>query len=265
MALSVREREPGEWVAPKWLLRLASLAGFAAIWETAGRWRENLLLPTFTATVDALVTLIGDRAFWEAVALSNLALVIGFTAAAILGVTMGLAIGSSVRVEAYADPWLDVLLILPLAALAPIFIMVFGVGLQSRAVVVCAFALPLVLVNTAAGLSEQRPTLVDMARAFGASRVQIWSRILLPCALPAILAGLRTGLGRALTGMVVAELLIVAAGIGRLILEFQSNFDAASVYAVVTVVMAEAVCLTRGAARVERRLAFWKLGSAWHD
>jgi NitT/TauT family transport system permease protein len=83
--------------------------------------------------------------------------------------------------------------------------------------------------------------------------------------MPAILAGLRMGLGRALTGMIVAELLVVAAGIGRLILEFQSNFDAASVYAVVTVVMIEAVLLTRGAARLERRLVFWSLGSAWHD
>lgn len=237
----------------------------ALVWEVAGRAGQSMLMPTCTGMLHALVRLVREPGFWQAVLVSNTALLLGFTAAAIMGVVVGLAIGASARVEAYADPWLDILLILPLAALGPIFIMVFGVGLLARAVVVCAFALPVIIVNAAAGVHERRKLLVEMAQAFGASRVQIWQRILLRSALPAILAGLRMGLGRALTGMIIAELLVVAAGIGRLILEFQSNFDAASVYAVVTVVMIEAVGLTRAAARLERRLAFWSLGSAWHD
>jgi NitT/TauT family transport system permease protein len=249
----------------KWVLRAASVATFAFVWEISGRVGASLLMPSFTGMLTALARLAGERSFWEAFVVSNVALVVGFAGAAVLGVTLGLAIGTSPRVEAYTDPWLDILLILPLAALGPIFIMVFGVGLMARAVVVLAFALPVILVSAAAGMHERRRALVDMAEAFGASRFQIWRHVLLRSSLPAILAGLRMGLGRALTGMIVAELLVVAAGIGRLILEFQSNFDAASVYAVVTVVMLEAVLLTRGAARLERRLSFWSLGSAWHD
>jgi NitT/TauT family transport system permease protein len=249
----------------KWALRGASLACLALVWEVSGRVGASMLMPSFTGMLGALRELAGERAFWEAFLVSNAALVTGFAAAVLLGVGLGFAVGASPRIEAYADPWLDILLILPLAALGPIFIMVFGVGLLARAVVVLAFALPVILVNAGAGVHERRKVLVDMAEAFGATRFQIWRYIVLPSSMPAVLAGLRLGLGRALTGMIVAELLVVAAGIGRLILEFQSNFDAAAVYAVVTVVMVEAVLLTRGAARLERRLVFWSLGSAWHD
>jgi NitT/TauT family transport system permease protein len=258
-------RQNGSRRVNKWVLRVASLACLALIWEVSGRVGASMLMPSFTGMLVALTRLAGERDFWEAFLVSNVALVVGFTGATVLGVGLGLAVGASSRIEAYADPWLDILLILPLAALGPIFIMVFGVGLLARAVVVLAFALPVILVNAAAGVHERRKLLVDMAEAFGASRLQIWRHIVLWSSLPAILAGLRLGLGRALTGMIVAELLVVAAGIGRLILEFQSNFDAASVYAVVTVVMVEAVLLTRVAARLERRLVFWSLGSAWHD
>jgi NitT/TauT family transport system permease protein len=260
-----RAADAGDSSIDKWVLRATSLVCVAIIWEVAGRVGASMLMPSFTGMLGALMRLAGERAFWEALVVSNVALVLGFSAAAVLGVGLGLAIGSSPRIEVYADPWLDILLILPLAALGPIFIMIFGVGLLARAVVVSAFALPMIMVSTAAGMHERRRGLVDMAESFGATRVQIWWHILLRSSLPAILAGLRMGLARALTGMIVAELLVVAAGIGRLILEFQSNFDAASVYAVVTVVMIEAVVLTRGAARLERRLSFWSLGSAWHD
>jgi ABC-type nitrate/sulfonate/bicarbonate transport system permease component len=97
-----------------------------------------------------------------------------------------------------------------------------------------------------------------MARAFGASPRQIARRIILPAARPALLTALRLGLGRAFSGMVVSELVLMAAGIGGLILRFQADFDAASVYAVVVIVVAEAVALMKTTARLERRLAPWQ-------
>ena len=94
-----------------------------------------------------------------------------------------------------------------------------------------------------------------MARAFGARPAQLWRRVLLPGALPAVLVGLRLGLSRAISGMIAVELLLVAVGVGRLVQRFQGDFDAPAVYAVVLVIVAQAVLLTAAIRRVERRLA----------
>ena len=99
-----------------------------------------------------------------------------------------------------------------------------------------------------------------MARVFGATPWQEWRTVLLPAAVPGVMTGVRLGLARAIEGMVVVELLLVAVGIGRLLLDFQGRFEAASVYAVILVVMAEAVALTDMGRRLERRLSPVSIG-----
>jgi NitT/TauT family transport system permease protein len=94
-----------------------------------------------------------------------------------------------------------------------------------------------------------------MARAFGAGHLQLYRRVVLPAALPSVLVGLRLGLSRGISGMVAVELLLVAVGLGRLLERFQGDFDAGGVYAVVLVIVAEAVLLTGAVRQAERRLA----------
>jgi ABC-type nitrate/sulfonate/bicarbonate transport system permease component len=94
-----------------------------------------------------------------------------------------------------------------------------------------------------------------MAKVFGATHAQEWSKVLLPGAAPGIMAGVRLGLARAIEGMVVVELLLVAVGIGRLLLDYQGRFDAPHVYAVILVVMAESALLSLAGRRLERRLS----------
>jgi NitT/TauT family transport system permease protein len=96
-----------------------------------------------------------------------------------------------------------------------------------------------------------------MARAFCATEAQIWRRVLLPGALPAVMTAIRLGLARGVAGMVTVELLLVAVGLGQLILAFRADFDAASLYATILVVVAEAVLLGRMAGLLERRFGAW--------
>jgi NitT/TauT family transport system permease protein len=96
-----------------------------------------------------------------------------------------------------------------------------------------------------------------MARAFCASEAQIWRRVLVPGALPAVMTALRLGLARAVAGMVTVELLLVAVGVGQLILRFRADFDAGSLYATILLVVAEAVLLIRLASLLERRFGAW--------
>jgi NitT/TauT family transport system permease protein len=96
-----------------------------------------------------------------------------------------------------------------------------------------------------------------MAQSFGASEAQIWRRIIVPGALPAIFAGLRIGLGRAITGMVMVEFLLVASGLGRLLLEFSGRMQSDLVFATVLAVIIEALVLLSTMQAIEKRVAPW--------
>jgi len=235
-------------------LRVAGGAAFAAVWEIAARALHSLLLPSFTSTVGALVELVGSRELWHALGASNEALAAGFAATLLLGIPAGLTLGRWPRIGRWVDPYLTLLLTLPASALIPVVFIVAGLGLVSRAALVCLFSLPVVVECARDGVRQVDPRLRDMAAAFGATSRQQWRKVLLPGAVPGIMTGARLGLARAVEGMVVVEVLLVAVGIGGLLLDFQGRFEAGHVYAVVLVVMAEAVLLTALGRGIERRL-----------
>jgi NitT/TauT family transport system permease protein len=205
----------------------------------------------------ALVRLLGSEELWRAVWISNQAMVLGFALAAAIGIPLGLLMGRWHSLERSLDPYLSILLVTSKSALIPIVIMATGLGLLSRVLVVFLFAVVVITVNVRAGLHMVDPAWVEMARSFGATEGQLWHKILLRGAFPAILTGLRLGLARSISGMVSAELLLVALGIGRLMLHFQGTFDAASLYATILVVVAEAIALLQACRGLERRLTLW--------
>lgn len=239
-------------------MRGVSLAIFALAWELFAGSFDSLLFPSFSETVSALVQLPATPEFWNALWVSNQAMVGGFALAVLVGLPLGIVLGSWQPAGAIADPFLSIMLITPTSALIPLIILAFGIGLAARMLVVFLFAFVYIVINTQAGLRSVDPSLVDMAEAFGATRTQVWRKILLPGAMPSIMVGIRVGLGRAVNGMVAVELLLIALGLGRLILRAQTNFEAPAVYAVVAVVVAEAVLLMRMAKELEARLAFWE-------
>ena len=204
-----------------------------------------------------MVSLIGDPAVLSAFAISNQALVLGFAIATLVGIPLGLLIARFRAAEEYVDPYLSILLVTPMAALIPILIMSLGIGLASRVVLVVVFAIPVVIVNSRAGIRSVDPALIEMSTSYGASERQIWREILLPGALPAIMTGVRLGLGRAITGMVIVELLMVAVGVGSLILFYRGMLEPALLYGVVVLIVLEALILVSIVRLVERWVAPW--------
>jgi NitT/TauT family transport system permease protein len=213
------------------------------------------MLPGASDTLAALVRLGSGGDLWAALWTSNQALLLGYALAVVVGVPLGLLQGRASRLGAFTDVVLDVLLFTPMPAVLPLLVMVSGLGLGTRVLVVFLFAVAVIAVHAAAGARSVDAETVDMARAFAAGPVQLFRRVILPGALPAVLVGLRLGLTRAVSGMVAVELLLVAVGVGRLVERFQGDFDAPAVYAVVLVVVAEAVLLAHLVRRAERRLA----------
>jgi ABC-type nitrate/sulfonate/bicarbonate transport system permease component len=244
-------------MAPRLGLRVLALAAFVLGWEMLAHPLDSLLLPGFAETMVALAGLVTSPELWEAIWLSNQAMVLGFSLAAALGILLGLAMGRWRAAERYIDPYLNILLLTPKSALIPIVIMAIGLGLASRVLIVFTFAVVVITVNVRAGLKLVDPGWIEMARSFGANERQLWHKVLLRGTLPAILVGLRLGLARAISGMVAVELLLVALGIGRLILYYQGNLDAANLYATVLVVVGEAVILLQLCRWVERWMTPW--------
>ncbi|HEV8534454.1 MAG TPA: ABC transporter permease [Candidatus Limnocylindria bacterium] len=238
--------------------RILTLAIFAAAWEAYASQARSLLIPKFTDTVTGFFTLLTDRHFWEALIISNQALVLGFAISVVLGIPLGLAMGRFRVAERAVDVYLNILLVTPMAALIPILLMSpLGLSLASRVVLVVMFSIVMVVVNSRAGVRQVDPSLIEMARSFGASERQIWWRVLLPGSLPAVMTGVRIGLGRAVTGMVIVELLLVAAGIGGLILEYRGFFKADLLYGTVVIIVLEALALITVARWLERRVTPW--------
>ena len=238
-------------------LQLSSVVCFGLGWELLAHRLDSLLLPSCTETMGALARLVDTAELWEAVWISNQAMVLGFLLAAIVGVPLGLLMGRWRRAERYVDPYLNILLVTPKSALIPIVIMATGLGLLSRLLVVFISAIVVITVNVRTGLRMVDPAWVEMAQSFGATEGQLWRKVFLRGGLPGILTGFRLGLARSISGMITVELLLVAVGIGRLILDFEGMFDAPSLYATVLVVVAEAVILLQGCRWLERWMAPW--------
>ena len=240
-----------------WALRLAVFVAAVSVWEIFLSHSQNFLLPTFSHTAVALFHLFfQEPRFWEALYISNQALLVGYAAAVAIGVPLGLLAGRVRSMDRMLNPYVGVLLVMPVAPLIPIVIIALGLGLAARVFIVVLFAVVFITINTRAGVRGVEPALIEMAQSFGANEAQIWRRIIVPGALPAIFAGLRIGLGRAITGMVMVELLLVASGLGRLLLE-SGRMQSDLVFATVLAVIIEALILLSTMQAIERRVAPW--------
>jgi ABC-type nitrate/sulfonate/bicarbonate transport system permease component len=200
---------------------LAVLA-FLVSWQVAAGW----------GWVNARYTSEPSQVFWTAldivrhddffhharVSLSEFAA--GFTVALGVGLPLGLVLGSSRRVRLFAEPPLMALYTAPRLTLLPILIVWLGIGMASKIAVVFLGAVFPIMVNTIAGVREADPRLIQAARAFGANRLDIFLKILVPGALPAILLGVRLGIGRGVLSVVVAEMFASQAGIGYQIMSY---------------------------------------------
>ena len=240
------------------LLRGASLVAFLALWQWAAWVPVSFNFPTPWATLVALGELLRSGALLEATATSLQSLALGFGAAIAIGVPLGLLMGVARRFGRVARVYIDLLIALPTAALIPLVILSFGISIASSAVIIFVFSAPFIAMNAYGGVRDTRPRLVEMARSFGASRGQLFARVVLPSALPMILAGMRLGLSRAFLGLIVAELLLSPFGLGRLIMNSRSMFEHDKMFATVAWTLILSGVALALLARVEGRLLRWR-------
>lgn len=241
-----------------WLIRAVSIVLVLAGWEVLGRQVSPLFMSYPSAIARAAVVLIEDGELLTALESSLQTLLIGFVAASLIGVLIGLLIGRYRSVDAATDWLVNALYATPLIAIIPLVILWFGLGDAAKLFIVTILAVFPVLINTAAGVRNVPAALIDVSAAFAANERQVFTKIILPAALPFMMTGLRLGIGRAIIGMVAAEFFTAITGLGALIVKYGNQYDTASMFVPILMLMLLGVGLTAGVRYLEERIAPWR-------
>jgi ABC-type nitrate/sulfonate/bicarbonate transport system permease component len=235
-------------------LRFGLLAVLLTGWQLIGNDAVRLRMPTFTRTITSWWNLTVNGDLLPRLLESNIAMVLGYTLALVVGISFGLAMGLLPKLGGVARPYLLALIALPMIGFLPLIQVMFGFGITSRVIVVFIVAFIYVTLNAEVGARAASASLHEMGRSFGASRWQSIRELVLPQAFPSIMAGSRLGLERAIGGMVLAELFLSGAGIGSLLTFHRNRLDAGAVFAIAITLVLEGVILLAIARRIERRL-----------
>jgi ABC-type nitrate/sulfonate/bicarbonate transport system permease component len=242
---------------------LSILVGLA-IWEIAGfSLSQTRLAPVFgfgarPGALPRLIEFAGDGAFFVALGQSLSLFCTGFVIAMAVGIPLGLAMARFRVLRIALETYILALYVTPMAALIPFILAIFGFAFVPKAIVVVLFAVFPILYNTLEGARSLKPELVEVARAFRSSERRLWLDVLLPYTLPFALTGIRQGVGRALVGMVAAEVLLSNTGLGGWLVQSARDFDMAAVLGAISVITILGISLMALVRRAELRFAAWR-------
>jgi len=223
------------------LLKFLSAFILFGSWEIAGRIPVSFAFPTFIESMAAFWVLLVEGTMFVAYAETLRPLVVGVLISAILGIGIGLTIGLSRKFDWLVSPIFIVMQTAPLAALIPLLIMIYGIGLTSKVFVVCIMAMPVIVLNTSGAVRNTPVSVIEMGQAFLGTRRDIILKIILPAASPIIFAGLRLGVSAGFIGAILAELKITPTGVGDIISYSRSIADYPSMYAAIMSIILLAV------------------------
>lgn len=233
---------------------------FFAVWQAVGSARivSRLFLPAPTDVVEAFTELVKDGELAQDLGYSGAEFGIGYVLAAAIAIPLGLLLGWYPRVRYALDPFVTFLYATPRIVLLPLFIIWFGIGMESKIAVIFLGAFFAILINTTAGVRNLDAHLIKVARSLGAGDLVIFKTIALPGSVPFILTGLRLGIGHALIGVVVGELVAAQHGIGRMMAIAGATFQSSKVFAGLFFIAAAGMLLTYALQRLERHFDAWR-------
>ena len=206
--------------------RLASayggyVIGFASlflIWQLASVYLvSSVLFPPPTVVFKKAVVLVRNGVLWDNLSASMQRILTGFIAGSLLGMPIGLAMGSFRPVRKLLEPYTEFLRFVPSVAMITVAVIWFGIGEASKIFLIIYTTIFIVILNTAAGVSAIAPNKIRAAQALGATRAQIFVHVALPATLPYILTGMRLAMANSFTTIVAAELIAANDGLGKML------------------------------------------------
>jgi NitT/TauT family transport system permease protein len=236
---------------------LASLALWFLFWEAVGRAKLSTIVPPFSAVVEAGIELVPSAKFQHAAIISLRSFALGMGLALAVGIPLGIAMARVKSVGRILGMWVNIFVSAPISALVPILMAVVGIGETTVVVTVFLFAVFVIILDTQVGITHADRSLVEMARSFGATRGQLYAKVLLLSALPEILAGVRLGAIRGVKGVVIGQLLVAIIGVGELFEVYSNNFLMEEFWALVVIVFFFAFAVSEAIAYLERRVEYY--------
>ena len=234
-----------------------SLLVWCVIWEIIGRAKLSTIVPPLSGVITAGITFIPTAKFSTAVSISLRSFALGMALALIVGIPLGILMARVASVGKILGLWVNIFISAPISALVPILMAVIGIGESTVVVTVWLFAVFVIVIDTQVGIKQADRSLVEMARCFGATRSQIYTKVLLLCALPEILAGVRLGVIRGVKGVVIGQLLIAIIGVGELFELYSQYFLMEEFWALVIIVFAFAFVISEAVSFLERRVEYY--------
>ena len=234
-----------------------SLVVWFIVWEIVGQAKLSTIVPPFSSVVIAGFTIVPTEKFSRAVMISLRSFAIGMALALVIGIPIGVLMARVASMGKILGMWVNIFVSAPISALVPILMAVIGVGETTVVVTVFLFAVFVIILDTQVGIKQADRSLVEMARCFGARRHQVYTKVLLLCALPEILAGVRLGVIRGVKGVVIGQLLIAILGVGELFELYSQHFLMEEFWALVIIVFMFAFALSESVALLERRVEYY--------
>ena len=234
-----------------------SLLVWCLLWEVVGRLGLISLIPPFTEVLGAMPEVMGSASFVEAATITFQAYGIGMALSLTIGIGLGILMGRVRAIGELMGMWVNIFESSPLTAVVPALIALLGFGLSTMIVTVFVFSVWVIALDTQVGVERVSPSLVEMSRSFGASKRDLYVKILFFAALPELLAGIRLGLIRGLKGVIIGQLLIAVVGMGYLFELYSRSFLMAEFWALLIVVFASAFLASEAVAYFERKVSYY--------
>lgn len=241
------------------LSRFGLLIAFALLWQLASTqgWVSRAVFPPLDVIAGALWKAVASGAIVDDIAISLQRSGIAFAAAVGLGIPLGLFMGRMPAVEQALDPILQLFRQTSALALYPVFILLLGLGEASKVFVIFWATLFPILLATIGGVKEVDTKLIEMAQTFGASKLTIFRRVVLPASVPSIFVGLRLSATTALLLLIAAEMIGANKGVGFQVMNAQYNFQIPLMYAAIFLLAFMGLAANFILTSLQRRLCRW--------
>ncbi len=236
---------------------MASLIVWALVWEIIGHMDVIFLIPPMSAIFAAGIDLVQTASWQNATLVTIRSFVIGMVLAIGIGVPLGVLMGRPKITDNIFGLWVNMFVSAPLSALVPVLMILFGMGETTIVVTVFLFAVWIIVLDARAGGMRVPPSLIEMARSYGASPSTILRKIVLLAALPEIFAGVRIGLIRGVKGVVIGQIPVAIIGYGELFELYSRSFDMERFWALTIVLFAAAMLLSGIVERAEKRIEYY--------
>jgi len=215
------------------------------------------VLPPPSLIGGQLVKLLGSFSFWFNLAYTMQEVLLGYLFGVLIAAVLGVAISQIRVLQLGVMPYVVAFQTIPTVALAPIFLQWFGYGMASKVVMAALISFFPMLINVIAGLQSASHDEIQMLKSFGASRRQILLKIKFPHSLPFVFAGLALGIVFALIGAIVAEFVGAQRGLGKMLLQFNEQFNIAGMFAVLVVLAVLGMIMHGLVDYAKRKIVFW--------